>query len=282
MSGHSKWASIKHKKGATDAKRGKLFTRLLKEIMIAAKMGGSNIDGNPRLRAAIQSAKDANMPKDNMEKAIKRGAGELPGVTYEDFSFEGYGHGGVAILVEGSTDNKMRTTPEIRHIFAKYGGNLGENGCVAWMFNKKGTILVSAEGQDEDALMETVLEAGAEDLESGDGVYQITCAPENLLAVREGLEAKGIKIESAEVRNGLFDHFSSDRLLRHVASHELGPAACFKNPVDVAGPGLLVDIDNQHAGTIRGEPSSATAADSERTPRNNRTPSVKPTHYFSL
>lgn len=200
MSGHSKWHSIKHKKASVDAKRGKLFTRLLREIMIAAKMGGSRIDGNPRLRAAVSSARDGNMPKDNIEKAIKRGAGELPGVTFEDFSFEGYGPAGVAILVEGSSDNRNRTTPEIRHLFGKYGGSLEKAGCVAWMFNRRGIILSPAEGQDEEAVMECALEAGAEDFETVEGMFEIVCAPDDLFTVREALEAKGISIASAEVR----------------------------------------------------------------------------------
>lgn len=200
MSGHSKWASIKHKKGALDAKRGRLFTRILKEITVAARMGGGDPEANPRLRTAVQAAKDANMPKDNMEKAIKRGTGEMAGVSYEDFVFEGYGQGGVAIIVEGTTDNRNRTTPEIRHTFTKHGGNLGEVGCVSWMFSKKGVISAPSEGQAEDHVMECALEAGADDMETGDGVYAITTPPEAMLAVREALEAKGIKIESAEVQ----------------------------------------------------------------------------------
>jgi YebC/PmpR family DNA-binding regulatory protein len=199
MSGHSKWHSIRHKKAAVDSKRGKMFTRFLKEITIAAKMGGGDPAANPRLRTAIQTAKDGNMPKDNIEKAIKKGTGELPGVTFEDFSFEGYGPSGVAVLVEGSTDNRNRTTPEIRHLFTKYGGSLGETGCVAWMFSKKGIILVSAEGQNEDKVMEAALEAGAEDFSVEDETFQITTAPEDLMDVREKLEASGLKIESANV-----------------------------------------------------------------------------------
>ncbi len=198
MSGHSKWHSIKHKKGALDAKRGKLFTKLLKEIIVAARMGGSNLDGNPRLRTAVQAARDANMPKDNLERAIKKGAGELQGVSYEDFVFEGYGSGGVALMISGSTDNRQRTTPEIRHIFGKHGGNLGEVGCVSWMFTKKGTIIATAEGMSEDAAMEAALDAGAEDFEADEGDFRILTRPEDLQAVREKLEAKGMKIESAK------------------------------------------------------------------------------------
>ena len=199
MSGHSKWSSIKHKKGAADAKRGKLFSRILREISIAARMGGSNMDGNARLRAVIQAAKDANMPKDNIDRAIAKGAGELKGITYEDFTVEGYGQAGVALIIEGTTDNHNRTMPEIRHMFAKYGGTLGEQGSVAWMFERKGIILVSAEGHDEDTVMECALEAGAEDMSTDDGLYHITTASEDIQAVRDALEAAQIKIESANV-----------------------------------------------------------------------------------
>src|SRR5688572_17169266 len=149
MSGHSKWHSIKHKKAAADAKRSAGFTKALKEIQIAAKMGGSDVGGNPRLRTAVQAARDINMPKDNIERAIKKGSGELEGVSYEDFNFEGYGQAGVALMVEGTSDNLNRTGPEIRHIFGKYGGNIGAQGCVSWMFTKKGVILVPAQGQNE-------------------------------------------------------------------------------------------------------------------------------------
>lgn len=199
MSGHSKWHSIKHKKAAVDAKRGKLFTKLIKELEVAARMGGSDIDANPRLRTAIQTAKDANMPKDTMERAIKKGAGELEGVSYEDFTFEGYGQAGVAIMVEGSTDNKNRTTPEIRHAFSKYGGNLGEVGCVGWMFDKRGVIYAPAEGKSEDEVMEIALEAGAEDFEAEEDYFKITTPWEDMMDVREGLEAKGLKVESASI-----------------------------------------------------------------------------------
>lgn len=201
MSGHSKWHSIKHKKGATDAKRGKLFTRLLKEVLIAARMGGGDPDANPRLRAAIQAAKDANMPKDNISRAVKRATGEMDGVNYEDFTFEGYGPGGTAFLVEGSTDNRNRTTPEIRFIFSKLGGNLGETGCVAWMFSRRAVIVAEFDGMDEDAAMEIALEAGADDFEFEDGIAEIKAASDELLSVREGLEAKGVKILEAVVRS---------------------------------------------------------------------------------
>ncbi|MCE5229646.1 YebC/PmpR family DNA-binding transcriptional regulator [bacterium] len=201
MSGHSKWASIKHKKAATDAKRGRMFTKLLKEIEIAARMGGGDPDGNPRLRSAVQAARDASMPNDNINRAIKRGSGELAGVTYEDFLIEGYGQGGVAILVEGTTDNKNRTMPELRHVFQKYGGTMGAMGSVAWMFKKKGTILVPAEGLDEDTVMEIALEAGAEDFASEEGYFRITTDSVSMDKVRKALEDKKIKVESSTLEN---------------------------------------------------------------------------------
>ncbi len=198
MSGHSKWHSIKHKKGALDAKRGRLFTKLLKEVAVAARMGGSDVDANPRLRTAVQAAKDANMAKDTLERAIKKGAGELEGVNYEDFALEGYASGGVALIITGSTDNKNRTLPEIRYIFTKHGGNLGEVGCVGFMFDRKGVIIATAEGKSEDEAMEIALEAGAEDFEGSDGVYRILTAPNDVQSVREAIEAKGMKIDSAK------------------------------------------------------------------------------------
>src|SRR6201747_2581658 len=164
MSGHSKWATIKHKKGATDAKRGKIFTRLIKEISIAAKLGGGDPDGNPRLRGAIAAAKAENMPADNIKRAIQRGTGELEGVSYEEITYEGYGPGGVALIVDVLTDNKNRAVSEIRHAFSKNGGNLGTEGAVSWMFTKKGVISIEKDAASEDKLMEIVLESGAEDL----------------------------------------------------------------------------------------------------------------------
>jgi len=200
MSGHSKWHTIRFKKAATDAKRGKLFTKIIKEIVIAARMGGGDLEGNARLRAAVRTAKDANMPKDNIERAIKKGTGELPGVHYEDFVYEGYGPGGVAIYVEGTTDNKNRTTPEIRHIFSRHGGNLGETGCVGWMFTKKGQITVDAKDASEDALTEIAIEAGAEDLVNNGETYTITTSPEDLESVRSVLDGKAIKIMESTIR----------------------------------------------------------------------------------
>lgn len=199
MSGHSKWSSIKHKKGAADAKRGKIFTKLIKEITVAARMGGGDPAANPRLRTAIAAAKAENMPKDNIERGIKKGTGELEGVTYEESSYEGYGPGGAAVLVESLTDNKNRAVADIRHIFNKNGGNLGENGCVAWMFDKKGYIAVEKSAVGEDALMEAALDAGAEDVREDDDNFEIITAPEDFEAVKEAVEAASIPYIDAEV-----------------------------------------------------------------------------------
>jgi YebC/PmpR family DNA-binding regulatory protein len=199
MSGHSKWASIKHKKAATDAKRGRAFTRLIKEITVAARMGGGDPEGNPRLRSAISSAKSQNMPQDNIKRAVLKGTGALPGQTYEDVTFEGYGPSGVAVIVEVLTDNRNRTVAEIRHAFGKHGGNLGETGCVNWMFEKKGLILVEQDKADEDDFMELVLEAGADDMGLEDGNYEVTTSPAGFEAVKAAIEGKGIPIVLAEV-----------------------------------------------------------------------------------
>ncbi|MGB8719052.1 MAG: YebC/PmpR family DNA-binding transcriptional regulator [Desulfobacterales bacterium] len=199
MSGHSKWSTIKHKKGAADAKRGKIFTRLIKEITVAARMGGGDINANPRLRGAIAAAKTENMPKDNIDRAIKKGTGELEGVSYEESTYEGYGPGGAAVLLESLTDNKNRAVADIRHIFAKNGGNLGENGCVAWMFDKKGYINVEKTAVDEDTLMEAVLEAGAEDVRDDGDNFEIITAPDDFEAVKEAVEKAQIPYSEAEV-----------------------------------------------------------------------------------
>jgi YebC/PmpR family DNA-binding regulatory protein len=198
MSGHSKWATIKHKKGALDAKRGQLFTKLIKEISIAAKSGG-NPDTNPRLRTAIQKAKDSNMPTDNIERAIKKGTGELPGVTYEEATYEGYGPGGVAILVEVVTDNKNRASSEIRSIYSKKGGNMAGAGAVSWIFEKKGFFVVSKKTVDENRLMDIVLEAGAEDMATEDETYEIKSSPADFDKVKKALDANKIKAESSEI-----------------------------------------------------------------------------------
>ncbi len=199
MSGHSKWHSIKHKKASADAKRGKIFTRLIKEISVAARIGGGNLSDNPRLRVAVDKAKAANMPKDNIERAIKKGTGELPGVTYEEVTYEGYGPGGVAVLVESMTDNKNRTVSDMRYVFSKRGGELGKAGCVAWMFEKKGVIVVEGEGVEEDELMDVILEAGAEDMQSDDSTFEITTSLEDFESVKEAVEKAGYKISLAEI-----------------------------------------------------------------------------------
>ena len=199
MSGHSKWSSIKRKKALIDAKRGKIFTKVIKEITVAARAGDGDEDTNPRLRQAILSAKDANMPADNIKRAIQKGTGELEGVTYEEAVFEGYGPGGVAIMMEVMTDNRKRTVAELRHLLTKYNGNLGESGCVAWMFEKKGLIAVKTAAKNEDDLMELAIDAGADDMQTVDDHYEITTAVENFEAVRKALEEAGVPMDTAEL-----------------------------------------------------------------------------------
>jgi YebC/PmpR family DNA-binding regulatory protein len=199
MSGHSKWATIKHKKGALDAKRGKIFTRLIKEITIAAKLGGGDPDGNPRLRGAVLAAKAENMPSDNIKRAIQRGTGELEGVSYEEITYEGYGPGGVAVIVDVLTDNKNRAVSEIRHAFSKNGGNLGAEGAVSWMFTTKGLVVVAKDAAPEEKLTEIVLESGAEDLADEGEVWEILTDPTDFEAVSTAVKAAGITPESAEV-----------------------------------------------------------------------------------
>ncbi|MBM9604422.1 YebC/PmpR family DNA-binding transcriptional regulator [Desulfopila inferna] len=200
MSGHSKWSTIKRKKGAIDAKRGKIFTRLIKEITVAARTGGGgDPDGNPRLRSAIATAKAENMPKENIARAIKKGTGEIEGEVYEEILYEGYGPGGVAVLVECMTDNRNRTVADIRHFFAKSSGNLGESGCVAWMFEKKGLIQVDKEKYSEEEIMDLALEAGADDVIEEDTEFQILTEPENFTEVRDALEEKGVEFVEAAV-----------------------------------------------------------------------------------
>jgi YebC/PmpR family DNA-binding regulatory protein len=199
MSGHSKWASIKHKKAVVDARRGKTFTKLIRELTSAARMGGGDPDANPRLRTAVTAAKNANMPSDTIQRAIKKGTGELPGEVYEEVSYEGYGAGGVAILVDVLTDNKNRTVAEIRHLFSKHGGSLGESGCVAWMFGRKGLMTLSTSQIDEDTLLEIVLEAGGDDVKIEADSYEIVTAPEAFEDVRSALEQKGLTLDVAEV-----------------------------------------------------------------------------------
>ncbi len=199
MSGHSKWANIKHRKGAQDARRGKIFTKLIKEIITAARIGGGEIESNPRLRAAVMAAKNENMPKDNWERAIKKGTGDLEGISYEEATYEGYGPGGAAIFVDALTDNKNRAVSEIRHAMTKHGGNMGENGCVAYMFDKKGYLVVEKSAADEEALMEVALEAGAEDVREDGSNFEIITAPEDFEAVKEAVDAASIATIAAEV-----------------------------------------------------------------------------------
>jgi YebC/PmpR family DNA-binding regulatory protein len=199
MSGHSKWSTIKRKKGAADAKKGKIFTRLIKEITMAARLGGTDPDGNARLRQAIMAAKEENMPKDNIDRAIKKASGGADGVNYEEITYEGYGPGGVAVLVEVMTDNKNRTVAEIRHIFSKYGGNLGENGCVSWIFEKKGSIVFEKKAVNEDTLMELALEVGAEDVREEESELEVITEPAEFDAVRKALNEKGLKYLEARI-----------------------------------------------------------------------------------
>jgi YebC/PmpR family DNA-binding regulatory protein len=200
MSGHSKWATTKRKKAAIDAKRGKMFTKLIKEITIAAREGGGDPVGNPRLRLAVDNAKSANMPQDNIERAIKKATGELEGVTFHEFTYEGYAPGGVALLVEVATDNKNRTVAEVRHLFSKGGGTLAETGSVAWMFNRKGVITLPRHGKTEDEILEIILDAGADDLQTEEDFFEIQTSIESFEPVRKALAEKNINIENASLQ----------------------------------------------------------------------------------
>ncbi|TMA47491.1 MAG: YebC/PmpR family DNA-binding transcriptional regulator [Deltaproteobacteria bacterium] len=199
MSGHSKWSSIKHKKALKDARRGKLFTKLIKEITVAARMGGSDVSANPRLRTAVQTARQNSMPTDNIERAIKKGTGELEGVTYDEVTYEGYGPGGVAILVQALTENRNRTVADIRSAFQKFGGNLGASGSVAWMFQKCGLVTVERANVDEDRVMEVALDAGADDVRESGDILEVVTAPDRFDAVKMALEKAGVALASAEV-----------------------------------------------------------------------------------
>ena len=199
MSGHSKWATIKHKKGAADAKRGKVFTRIIKELTVAARQGGGDPEMNPRLRTVVADAKANNMPRENIDRAIRRGTGEEPGVTYDEITYEGYGPGGVALMIETLTDNKNRTVGEIRHLLDKHAGNLAAENSVAWMFSRKGQIFVAKGKIEEDKLLSAVLDAGAEDMNDDDDGWEIVCAPEHFEAVRDAVKALGVEPESAAV-----------------------------------------------------------------------------------
>ena len=244
MSGHSKWSTIKHKKGRADAKRGKLFTKVIREITVAAREGGGDPDSNPRLRSAISAAKAANMPADNIKRAIQRGTGELPGVNYEEVGFEGYGPGGVAVMLELLTDNRNRTTPEIRHLFSKNGGNLGENGCVSWLFTRKGLILVPRTPEmDDDEVMEIILEAGAEDFDVDDeDYYRVFTSPDLLHAVKERLEAAGLEIEAAQME---MEPSSTTRLEGKAAQQMIRLMEAFEDQDDVQNVWANFDIDDE-------------------------------------
>ncbi len=201
MAGHSKWAQIKHKKAQVDAKKGKIFTKLVKEISVAARLGGGDPEKNPRLRVAIEKAREVNMPSDNIKRAIMKGTGELSGTTYEEVTYEGYGPGGVALLIEAMTDNKNRTVSEIRHLLSKHGGSLGESGCVSWLFEKRGYILVDKKTIDEDSLLSIALEAGVEDVKNDpqEENYELIFSPEDFRNIKDSLEKAGIKIALAEI-----------------------------------------------------------------------------------
>jgi YebC/PmpR family DNA-binding regulatory protein len=244
MSGHSKWSTIKHKKGRADAKRGKIFTKIIREITVAAREGGGDLNSNPRLRVAVAAAKAANMPADNIKRAVQRGTGELPGVNYEEMSFEGYGPGGVAVMLELLTDNRNRTTPEIRHIFSKNGGNLGENGCVSWLFTRRGLILVPRTPEmDDDEVMEVVLEAGAEDLDIEDeDYYRVFTSPDELHAIKERLETAGLEVEAAQMD---MEPSSTTRLEGKVAQQMIRLMEAFDDQDDVQNVWSNFDIDDE-------------------------------------
>jgi YebC/PmpR family DNA-binding regulatory protein len=199
MAGHSKWAGIKHKKAAIDAKRAKRWTKLVREVIVSARLGGGDPEFNPRLRSAINDAKAANVPNDTIDRAIKKGTGELEGESYEEVTYEGYGPGGVAVLVEAMTDNRNRTVAELRHIFSRNGGNLGENGCVAWMFDRRGYFAVEAETLGEDEMMELALDLGVDDIESSSEGYELYTSPEDYAQVRQALEAREIRLAAKEL-----------------------------------------------------------------------------------
>ncbi len=241
MSGHSKWSTIKRKKGAIDAKRGKIFTRLIKEITVAARSGGGDPDGNPRLRSAISTAKAENMPKDNIARAIKKGTGEIAGEVYEEILYEGYGPGGVAVLVECMTDNRNRTVADIRHFFTKSNGNLGESGCVAWMFDKKGLIQVDKEKYSEEELMDLAIEAGAEDVVEEDSEFQVLTTPEDFDSVRSSFEENGVEFVDAEL--SMIPQNTVEVTEEKPAKALLKLLECLEEHDDVQGVHANFDID---------------------------------------
>ena len=242
MSGHSKWASIKHKKAATDARRGKLFSKLIKEITVSTRQGGSDIETNSRLRVAINRAKAANMPSDNIERAIKRGTGELPGVSYEELIYEGYGPGKAAIMVEVLTDSKNRTATEIRHIFSKAGANLGATGCVAWMFHKKGIIAIPKESVSEETLIEIALESGAEDVRTTEDSYEVITLPQNFEKVKAKFDEKKIACNLADIT---MDPHSTVKLKEKEAEQILKFIDALEEHDDVQNVYANFDISNE-------------------------------------
>jgi YebC/PmpR family DNA-binding regulatory protein len=246
MSGHNKWSTIKHKKGRADAKRGKLFTKIIREITVAAREGGGDPESNPRLRAGVAAAKAANMPADNIKRAIDRGTGDLEGVAYEEISFEGYGPGGVAVMLEILTDNRNRTTPEVRHLFSKHGGNLGENGCVSWLFTRKGLLLVPRSDEiDEDEIMELALDAGAEDLDTEDQDYfRIYTSPDELHSVKDNLEAANEKLVVEAVQMEM-EPSSTTRLEGKSAQQMIRLMEAFDDHEDVQNVWANFDIDDE-------------------------------------
>jgi len=241
MSGHSKWSSIKHKKAAKDSKRGKLFTKLIKEITIAARLGGGDINANPRLRTAVNTAKAQSMPNDNIDRAIKKGTGELGGAQPEQITYEGYGPGGVAIIADVLTDNRNRVVADLRFMFSRHGGNLGESGCVAWMFKKKGLITIDKNAIDEDRLMEIALEAGAEDVNSGDSEFEVVTSPENYHAVRTALEEAKIALVGGEVT---LEPDNTVQVSGHVAEQVLKLVDELEDHDDVQGVAANFNIDD--------------------------------------
>ena len=219
MAGHSKWANIRHRKGAQDKKRAKIFTKLIKEITIASRLGGGDISSNPRLRKAVSNAKSSNLPSDKIERAIKKGTGELEGVTYEEVTYEGYGPGGVAILINTITDNKNRTVAEIRHLLSKFDGNLGENGSVSWMFDKAGQIIMETKSESKDTVFEDAIDAGANDFYAGDNFYMISTSVDQLMLVRDRLDKGSYVIKSAEIEmvpktNQILDDLEANKFLK--------------------------------------------------------------------
>ena len=225
MAGHSKWANIRHRKGAQDKKRSKIFTKLIKEITIASRLGGGEISSNPRLRKAVSNAKFSNLPSDKIERAIKKGTGELEGVTYEEVTYEGYGPGGVAILINIITDNKNRTVAEIRHLLSKFDGNLGENGSVSWMFDKAGQIIMESKSESEDTVFEDAIDAGANDFYTGDNFYLVSTSVDQLMVVRDRLDNGGYVIKSAEIEmvpktNQILDDLEANKFLKLIDALE--------------------------------------------------------------